>query len=66
MYAKNRTQCAAVKAIGPNVCEKPNTMCCCEGHRAKCMRKTEHNRKESIHTSHNSREAVRKQTGEEK
>ncbi|AIQ28716.1 hypothetical protein P40081_11405 [Paenibacillus sp. FSL P4-0081] len=27
MYAKNRIQCAADSANGPDVCEKPNTMC---------------------------------------
>ncbi|KHL95777.1 hypothetical protein QW71_10485 [Paenibacillus sp. IHB B 3415] len=43
MYAKNRTQWAAMKVPEPNVCEKPNTMCCHEGTRAKCMRKTEYN-----------------------
>jgi hypothetical protein len=27
MYVENRIQCAANRVNGPDVCEKPNTMC---------------------------------------
>ncbi|MBP2113964.1 hypothetical protein J2Z70_004125 [Paenibacillus silagei] len=32
------------EVIGPDVCEKENTLCWCQGNPPKCIRKTEHNR----------------------
>ena len=47
MYKRCRlrvlTSTSTTKAAGPDVCEKPNTMCLGEGKGADCVWKTEYN-----------------------